>query len=335
MDWWKGRVQVAKSRKRIVEFRKFRGMAIKGTVPVEPPLDSTRTFTVRHIDEASWLTAMVESGGKFGCVINYDGTGMTAGIHQAIAVFPRALADNNPKNDQGPLWKLLNRMKASGASAILDLSFEFGKYGMYLADDDRLRYHNGGGLVSGLEIRRILSGDTNGYLPDDKKIQRRVGKFVDLFHEIFKDRNTFEAQMDYGSEHFAKAANKKLRFCKDPQLQDITVSDYFYEGQHLTAVSELPDHFSLAMAMYWSHSVNAPGYALKRLCKQVVDKLPDEIEPYDERISRLLIRKFGDTPFARWDDDLKNGRYQRTRTFAMKYWDKSLFGPSGIMPKDL
>ena len=81
-----------------IVFKEYAGVRIKGQKPL-----SSFPLSRRHLDRASRLTAEVESGGRFGSVMSYDGTGMTAGIHQAIAVYPKNL------KDQGPLWKLLLR----------------------------------------------------------------------------------------------------------------------------------------------------------------------------------------------------------------------------------
>jgi hypothetical protein len=49
----------------------------------------------------------------------------------------------------------------------------------------------------------------------------------------------------------------------------------------------------------------------------------------------VLIKKLAITKYGRWDDDIPNGRYQRTRNFAAKIWPSELFvGNKAIMPKD-
>ena len=56
-----------------VRFNKYAGVKIRGTVDMV--LDSDRDSTVSHAEAAAWLTAQVESNGKYGCVMNYDGNG--------------------------------------------------------------------------------------------------------------------------------------------------------------------------------------------------------------------------------------------------------------------
>ncbi|MCZ2108032.1 MAG: hypothetical protein LC118_00410 [Dehalococcoidia bacterium] len=56
------------------------------------------------------------------------------------------------------------------------------------------------------------------------------------------------------------------------------------------------------------------------------------------KFAKLLIQKLGNNPFGRWDDDIRTGRYQRTRHHAMAsgLWPTKLFdGPEAIMPADL
>jgi hypothetical protein len=86
------------------------------------------------------------------------------------------------------------------------------------------------------------------------------------------------------------------------------------------------------MSVYWSNSVNAPGHALKLLCR-VADAYPSSRDPL---FAKALVTALGNTSFGRWDDDIPGGRYQRTRLAAMQVWPFELFeGPTAIMPKDL
>jgi len=315
------------TRARVVNFRDYRGLSIKGTVILGMEDSSV------HLDEISWLTAQVESNGRFGSVMNYDGTGITAGIHQAIAVYPRALRDNNLKNDQGPLWRLLTRLRSVGLTGFIDDHLD--EYGVYLSNDSKCLWTSNGKLVSGNFIREMFTGDSSGVMPLSGKGRRECARWVKEFHEAFSDDAGFGVQIHFGSEHFEKMSRKSLRFCSDTEVSERSILDVFYDGVPLSLIDDLPDHYSLAMSMFWSHSVNAPGYALKRLCRQVVDKHLQDVLDKNKSASRAIIRALGDTPFARWDDGLKNGRYQRTRAYAKRRWDASLFGDDGVMPKEL
>jgi hypothetical protein len=112
-----------------------------------------------------------------------------------------------------------------------------------------------------------------------------------------------------------------------------TIQDVIYGDTHISRIE--PESFGLeldlAMCFFWSNSVNAPGKAKKVL------ELAFHESRYKEDLVRNLIRGLGDTKFARWDDDLKNGRYQRTRRWMQKLalWPEEFFEDDGIMPKDL
>lgn len=314
-------------RAKVVNFRDYRGMSMKGTVLLSTEDSNT------HLDEISWLTAQVESDGRFGSVMNYDGTGMTAGIHQAIAVYPKAVRDNNLKNDQGPLWKLMGRMKPLGLLG--DIESHMREYGMYLSNDSKCLWEQEGRIVDGNSIRNMLTGDSEGVMPLTGRGRRECARWVKEFHAAFSNEVGFKVQLHFGAEHFEKMSRKTLRYCKNPEIAEMTILDAFYGGIPLSSVGDLPEHYSLAMSMFWSHSVNAPGFALKRLCRQVADKCIDDVANKTEEASSAIVRALGDTPFARWDDDLKNGRYQRTRRYARRRWNSSLFGDDGIMPPKL
>lgn len=293
-----------------------------------------------HLRRASWLTAMVESGGKFGCVINFDGTGITAGLHQAIAVYPRELRhpDKNPANDQGPLWKLLRLVRPVTKTA--ELWRRLDEIGWVIGRDNKVRFRETGEYVDGHTIREEFMGNAAGVVPVRGKGRMRATNWIEEFHDVFADSRTFNIQEEYGMEHFAKRADRaKFRFCKQKEWQrwqSRTMDDLFYKGTsaELTTFEEQPE-LDLALCMYWSHSVNAPGMALKVLCR-ALPKFTDA--GLSDTWPRRLIKLLGNTKYGRWDDDIKNGRYQRTRRYAADsgFWPERFFeGPKAIMPRDL
>jgi hypothetical protein len=320
---------------RRIKFKDYAGFKIKGTEPI------SGTARNIHLKKASWLTAMVESGGKFGSVMNYDGTAMTAGIHQAIAVYPRELKhpDKNLRDDQGPLWKLLRLVQPVTGKYDLWKEFErVGGIGWYIAPDNTVRWKSHGNLVSGLNIREELTGSADGCAPASGYSRKVAENWVKLFHEVFSDPATFDIQEEYGMEHFVKRASRaKCRFALNKDWQKLTLEFLVYGGTALDLVTLTNDpELDLAMCMYWAHSVNAPGFALKKINRT----LGALFGPNGSRkkFARILIRKLGNTTFGHWSDDLKNGRYQRTRTYAMKssFWPQEFFkGPKAIMPYNL
>ncbi len=321
---------------RRVKYKKYAGVRIRGTVPQQPVNQDSL-----HLSRAAWLTAEVESGGMYGTVMNYDGTGITAGIHQAIAVYPRNLEDDKKNNDQGPLWELLARMRVIMADTyplehIFNRMIDYCDW--HLDDAGSVRYKNGQ-LVPGTIIRDELTG-TDGVMPTRGKGRMCSEMWVDMFHDTFSDPASFEIQQAFGKEHFVKRSKARMRFCEQRDLKRKTIHDYLYASDsHMSFVASARNSWAwdLAACMFWSFTVNAPGRALKELCK-VADpfSIPGTTEAGIRLQALRLIRQLGISEYGRWDSNIKNGRYQRTRKAAMRVWPKDLFvGEGAVMPKDL
>lgn len=275
-----------------------------------------------YLSKVCQLIAEVESNGVLGTVMNYDGTGMTAGLLQAIAVYPRSLRDNNSKNDQGPLWK---QVVALGEYAH-PIKCKLNENGVSLTDDGRVVHRGTGRLVSGRKLLKILTGSPDGNAAPESR------GWITAFHEVFSDERTRGAQLGFLARHVEGIGNKRLRYCKSEYERSLTVSGCFLDSDSVL-YSQAGPNTELAIAMFFGHSVNAPGFALKKLCRAV--GLAGNPACTDEGTARVVIRALGNTPFGRWDDDIKYGRYQRTRKAAMKLWPKELFGKGGIMPEKL
>jgi hypothetical protein len=314
------------------KFRSYAGPMIKGTVPYEVP-----ELQHNHVERAFWLTAKVETGARFGSVISYDGTGMTAGLDQHVAVYPRELAgkdDGNALDDQGSLWKLLRRMEyvqgnPGYQSRLAGLWTAFENEGWYVAQDGVLRYAldlrpgdgRAGSPVFGREIRNVLT-PMNGNV-DGPYNREQAKKWIQRFHLVFSHPDGFRAQVEFGKEHLVKRTKRRG-------------IEWAYGNQEVSAltVSRLGEDLDLAMCMYQAHSVNAPAIA-NRALKKAADYRPAAPMNVDPR---KLIRLLGTSSYGRWSDNLKNGRYQRTRSAARAsgLWPKSLFdGKDALMPKDL
>lgn len=317
---------------RRVTFKKYAGVRINGDIPVDIPGDG-------HMDRASWLTVMVESGGKFGTVISYDGTGMTAGLHQAIAVYPRELLlsdDGNNLDDQGPLWKLLDRcfQATPHIQATVDLKEAFGKI-HWTVVNGVLRDSDTGRAISGKVIREELTGAANGCMPVRGIDRKQAEMWAALFHTYFSDVNTFSVQEGWGKEKLIKRVERTpLRYASAPKWRKKTPQDFFYEDLVAGVVDheDLEPEFDLAMSVWLSYTVNAPAIALKVLCRYIPTFQHDGIEAF----SVQLLKALGKAKFGRWGAHVKNGRYQRTRKYAMEIWPKEMFvGKDAIMPASL
>lgn len=340
------------------KYKKFSGPRILGSSPMSVPT------TDRHVDRAYWLTAKVESGAKFGAIVMYDGTALTGGPDQHIAVYPKHLADDNAKDDQGGLWKLLRRLEYTNGGHVEHMEVLWGmlrEHGWYISQDGALRYledndkipllggytnARAGELVFGDHIRRVLTPCGVGVVPRHNYPSEAVHggatpkkgwawsgarEWALAFHRVLAHPDTHRAQVQFGREHLVERTHKRrIKYMGKWH----PLSDVGYGDREVTAIRVGNDCWSeerdLALAIYQSHSVNAPGKAnriLGQARKGRVDRFPQR-----------LIKLLGTSSYGRWDDDLKTGRYQRTRSAARAsgLWPKSLFdGPKAIMPKDL
>lgn len=309
-------------------FRQYRGPFIKGEIPFSLSEDRRES----HVDRAFWLTSKVETGAKFGSVMAYDGTAMTAGLDQHIAVYPKELAheDFNPKDDQGGLWQLLRQLECIGNDGQLDAAIKslwdaFEEQGWYLAQDGLLRYledvseqHSAGDIVFGHEIRDTLT-PVKGKV--EKKDEAVAERWIRLFHDVFEAPGGFSAQIEFGRSHLVERARRWG--AEWPYgSREITV---LKAGQNISLETDL------ALCMYHSHSVNAPAKAIK-LLRRAGNRAHNAVNP------KKLIKLLGTSKYGRWDDDIPNGRYQRTRAAARAsgLWPRRFFdGPNAIMPGNL
>ena len=314
---------------RRVSFKNYAGVVVHGQVPMDPPRG-------KHIERASWLTAQVESGGKFGTVISYDGTGITAGIHQAIAVYPRELTlpdDGNALDDQGPLWKLLDRCFQITSEDLCTKDFI-----QTLADCDwelvhgTLRSTKTGHSIGGHSIRDQFTGSADGIMPVRGKGRQRAEAWATFFHTYFSDEATFPVQVGWGEEKLVKCIERwPLKTSPAKKWRRWTTQEFFYEDIVASMVlsDDLEPSFDLAMCVWLSYTVNAPAIAMRVLASLTTVFNNDSIEAF----SRALLRKLGMSSFGRWGADVKNGRYARTRKYAQELWPSELFvGKEAIMP---
>lgn len=319
-----------------ITFNKYSGLRIKGTKQIE-------FESHLHLDLASYITTQIESGGVYGTVINYDGTGMTAGSHQAIAVYPRNA--HKGFKSQGPLWKLLSRIGSLDPTplALVDILDMMYDYGLILGEDGRVRYGDIGVYPTGLYLQEFF-GTPKGKLVSKGEDRIRAEDLILAFHDLFSHPSTFKLQERWGLEHFVKASERtKLRF--STRTKDLTIQQAIYDpltDSHVSLASIVGDdcidsEVNLAMCMFWSYYVNAPGMALKKLC-QAVDAVDRRTSTWRYDLPKMIVRKLGTSSYGRWDDDIDNGRYQRTRREMMKcsevIFPKGLFRKDGIMPKD-
>jgi hypothetical protein len=314
------------------QWKDYSGPFIKPTTKLRLSEDSN------HWERIVWLTAQVESGGKFGAIVGYDGTGITAGLNQCISVFPKELSheDNNPRDDQGPLWKLLEYIRQDCRDTVRELEDELFECGWVLKDN--YLYHIDGGLVNGREIREEFTPN-QGKVPKFGRDWDSAKSWALIFNDIFADQRSFNAQIRFAIDHAYKTARRKPHI-----LRGQTVESLIYQGNVKDTKLISPDNpMDLAMAVFFSNAVNAPAMAFRKL-KQAYDEFSQQMNKrpnWQNRRDRFifaktLIYKLGTADYARWNFKVSNGRYQRTLKAATKRWPINFFeGADQIMPRRL
>lgn len=311
-------------------FGSYSGPQILGTEPFLLDIASSS-----HWNRVLYLTSLVESGAKFGSITMYDGTAVTAGLHQAIAVYPKELdsEDFYAEDDQGSFWNLLRKLELVPELREYSLvSSLLKKENWYLAQDSFLRYLTdsevllkrkkvkvkAGDVVFGSSIRDCFTPN-GGRVPTSGPLWEKSSSWALAFHRLFSNPRTFPAQIQFGASHFSHLSSTR-------KVGNSTVSSILYGDRSLSS------SYDLALSVFWSHSVNAPSIAF-RILRECLDSSGDTGD--QEKFARTLLRKLALSTYGRWHWTTKNGRWQRTRKFAMKMWDHSLFSRTGIMPSSL
>jgi len=291
-----------------------------------------------HWDRILWLTSQIESGGKFGSVMAYDGTGMTGGLIQAVAVYLKALEkiNNNPAEEQGSLWELLTDIKESDSTLLSNLDAEFDKLGWQLRKG-KIYQGETSNLIRGKTIRDILT-PTLGTVPRIGPNWENSKAWAILFHEIFSDERSFAAQKEFGIKHFKRAAKRKL-----PLLNKKSIESIFYNGNIEKTTFKITNPLDLALSFLFSNMVNSPTSAFTKLKEAIESTFPtyftsNSVIEFNNQTIRTLIAKaiiqaLAKGGPARWSYELPNGRYQRTRRAAKNVWRSAFFkDPTGLMP---
>ena len=276
----------------------------------------------------------------------FDGTAVTAGPDQFILVYPRELQseDFNAADDQGLLGKLLARLFTVDTAAMVPkkaaLQNAFSSEGWYLSPVGRLHYSDAravfvggqkvkvrpGDLVHGAVIRNAVT-PTDGTVPRTGTAWARSSAWCQTFHEVFAEPTGFSVQDAFGIEHLVKAYQAP-RVRVDGRRVSVEALMFGTDVASWKA-SKIGMDLDLALAVWYSNSVNAPAIALRCMESALLSCGKDALFP------KRLIRALGESNWGRWNASDRNGRYQRTRTLAMRstLWPKHLFeGSSAIMP---
>lgn len=326
-----------------VTYRSYSGPKISGAVKYIP------SPTATHWERVFNVTTAVESGsGGYGAIVGYDGTGITAGLHQAILVYPKELAneDYESSQDQGSLVQLLRLFEFIPNFPERDkLWYEFKLNGWYVAPDNKIRYTIGkavkvrnklisvspGDVVFGAELRNTITG-FEGKVPKTGPLWDNACKWATLFHKVFVNPVTFPIQIKFGMDH-SKHSSMSMRL-----KNGLSVSQFIYgSSDSQEPFIDCPE-LDIAMTVFWSHSVNAPAIAKKCLQKAVDQTKFQGYKVGNKKdFGKVLLKILGTTQYGRWDDDVVGGRYQRTRDIMMKtscsLWEPKHFAALGVMPR--
>lgn len=306
---------------RWVTYKSYSGYLAKGG-----PVISTPVNPALHIDRAVWLSGQLEAG-SWGTVQGYDGCAMSGGILHNIAVSPKDLS-------QGTFFALLREVSVRARPAFAPIEAEFKRLGWVISADGKLRSITTGLLIPGAAIRLELSGSSKGAVPKTGVDSLRAQAWAEKFFELLSLPSTFGAQSDYAAQWLADG-NKG---------DELAIYRHFLRNLDLDSIigirsADLPPEFDLAMAVYHSFSVNAPGIAKACLNPILTWLRGRTVTPeVSMTFSKRLIRSLGTRKYGNWLDQPGDGsnRYDKTRKAVWSrpdLWDWKI--SKSLMPRDL
>lgn len=271
-----------------------------------------------HMRRASCLATLLESP-QWGTVQSYDNAGISAGPFHWIAHYPSS-------GKQGPIFGLLRAIELACPDFIVSEVWEMlYAEGWYVATDGKLRSANDGSLISGKKIRDVVAAP-KGFVPKVGPVKDRATKWALAFHNLMAREETQRPQIQYAIEYLTRGQAKLER---QVYTSAVGVSKSADLGVIQTVGDDVPLidlHTDLAMSVYHSHSVNAPGPAASVL----KSALPSLKNADPTVFAKRLIRGLAKKKYGAWDR-----RYTRTRkqAVATEMWPSSFFsGKSAIMP---
>jgi hypothetical protein len=242
---------------------------------------------------------------------------MSGGPFHFIARYPK-------DGKQGPLFGLLRRIEQSiGDHKVKCEPFDvlwgmLRRAGWYVASDGKLRSHSNGSVVGGNEIRDEFA-PVRGVVPESGPDRARAEAWAKAFCQLLSHPLTFSAQIDY-------CISWLLTTQREVEMKTYRLVTGLPVLEDLTNIRIEDPAIDLALCVYHSHSVNAPGAAVD--CLKTVSYIHGARE-----FPNQLIRALGKKKYGAWDK-----RYTKTREVAMKsgLWPLELFnGSLSIMPENL
>jgi len=196
--------------------------------------------------------------------------------------------------------------------------------GWYVATDGKLRSTKNGSLINGTDIRDVLSAP-KGMVPKQGPVREKAEAWALAFHELMCRPETMQPQIQYAIQYLTEGQSKlegqAYKALVPGKLTDLGAIRV--EGEDCPIINKSAD---LAMAVYHSHSVNAPSPAASALRAALPALKNSDPQVFAKRLIRgLALKKYG-----AWDK-----RYAKTRKIAQAtgLWDPKLFtGSTAIMP---
>jgi hypothetical protein len=269
-----------------VTYKNYAGISLTGSTKWDP---QTINFT-KHLDKATWLTAAVEVGAVFGTVQSYDGAGISCGIDQKIALFPKTM-------QQGELWtfllKIENGIPATNPHLVAVLN-GLTSAGWYLDTRGVLRHKATGTPVVGAELRNEFS-PPGGVVPETGPDYNRAVHWAVLWNALLEDPVTFPVQI-------RETKNDLLNSQKDLESQVYKRFCSIDDASAAVVGTNISPELDLAMCVYHSFSVNAPGRA-RTVLQEVLGRGLGALD-----FSKALVKALGINSYGNWRE-----RYTRTR----------------------
>lgn len=278
-------------------YKKYSGILIKGEVPVR----LAQIYDSFHMWRAFYLTTQVESP-KWGTVQGYDGAGISGGPFHYTACHPKS-------GKQGSLFSLLRRIEL-GIGTTINKNLErlwhiLKENGWYVARDGKLRSNTDGSEINGILIRDTFS-PFEGKVPKYGKNYQIATEWAILFHNLLSDKSTFIAQTEHAIDYLVKG-QKSLELSAYQYL----IEQDLCSIEPLKVNTQLNLKDDLAMCVYHTYSVNAPGPA--RTCLKQAIEITEDKNDFAENLIYLL----GTSNYGRWKDTTDNrNRYDKTRIAA-------------------
>jgi hypothetical protein len=299
-----------------VKFRKYNnysGPLIYGKTKMETPpkcMNGADNFFWQRI---LWLIAQVEVGGRYGTVVGYDGTGITASVIQMVAVYPYLISSGL----QGPLWSLVEKIRDFDESITENLDEELSNCNWHLKDSYVRR------ISDNVPIKPFVL--RNELTPNDGKIIKgssnwdHAKQWALIFNEIFSNNKAFKIQ-----DREAISFIKNIALRKNSKLNGSSVIETLTQEENNSGIDTILCRDStshLLIATVISFMINCPSLTIKIISDYSLNNWGSHKNT--KALCNLIMKNL---------QYIRPNRYHRTRIAAKKLWPAKQFRIDGLMP---